>query len=275
MLDQIRAIIDHNLIENTDQPNRFHYFESLMGTPAATGAANAYLMANPVARFPVYLDRQRLLNVRSNWARNMSFPTRAQLDVITGNTQGLTIAGVLGFFSGNTYLPWFVNVTTTMSYYARFFKDSRSLSSIITTGLGAGVIISNPHYTTQYFIDAPNAENAVPSNVRAADAANNIAAITVDTASAAAYYRPVPPTSLQCSISHSDRNCEEVAEQYGMLTAMNISSANSIVTSPPTDNDIREGVYWSLPALRQAGAVNPFYGFGPNIQANYLLSRPQ
>jgi hypothetical protein len=273
MLDQLRLIIDSNISTDTS-PLRWHYFEQIAGRPAATGDANAYLMANPTMRFTPIVGIPALAALRARYTLHNFIPTRAQLTPLLTNTTGLTISGVLGFFSENTYLPWFSQVSTIMSFYSRFFKSSRSMSSLIVTGLGAGIIISTPSPFHNYFIDAPNAEAAVASNAVVADPANNVVGVA-DTASAAAYYRAVPPTSLLVTAQHSDRNCEEVAEQYGLLTCMNVSSTGSLGNNLPTDATIRVGTSWSLPILRRVDNVNVIHGFGPNIQANYILARPQ
>lgn len=191
-----------------------HYID-IYGVPAAANAPNAICMKTCTARSEINVSlsaMQSFFGTTNLWRSVLPFdPATNQSMYVAGNNQNtLRFDQILGFrgignYSNHSY-PWFREVARTMQPYSDFFRDSVSLGSINTSGIGAIYIeagFNNTH------------ENAL--------ALNDAVAIRDVRYRAAGLSRYLIPslTDIVVQYSTQEDGLDTVAKQLGTLTTFN------------------------------------------------------
>jgi len=205
-------------------------FMNIYGTNAANAAANRTSMLNPCGLFEPQTTTQLLsgfIGASPMWRSCLPFdPATGRSTYTTGNN-GFTLGfdQVLGFRGfGNTAtvtFDWFSQVGRIMQPYADFFRDSVSLGSVSTTGIGVNYI------TTTYTATATPvlAREVVVRDIRYQPAGSN-------------RYDVVRFANIYSYQHHSEEYLEEVTEQMGMLTQLDVvwnevnADANAVHPGP-------------------------------------------
>jgi hypothetical protein len=257
VLDQIRHEAD------TAIPANFaahRYFTNIFTVPAAAAnlAATGKLLDTPHGRHTPFVTEQRLEAHRA-WISRIAFPTRAQLTAMIALPGDLTIEQSIGFTDAtNAYMPWFAEFAPVMTVYARYFEGSSPLSAISTRGLGAAGNICR--------FTAGSRISPAPATFVAATVAPALIVV--------AHYLPSAVVNTTCQVRNNDPNMEELAEQYGMLSMVNVDlngAGNGV--NPPGNGQLRSGPYWTYPTLRSLSNVNIYPGVPLVIRDNYVKER--
>jgi hypothetical protein len=190
-------------------------------------------------------------------ASNLDLPARLSRN--GADTTDMTLAQFMGFYDGPTattgnYASWFSQAAGIHARYSQFFKGSVPLSAITPSGIGACLIKStyaaNPRLQDPYTWHAAVA--AAPPVV-----------------AQRAYFTRLELNSLAIVSTHGDEKLEEIAEQCGILAAVNIDVATSSGMTSPTNATLRSGDVWTLPDVRRSPVVDIAPGVYARIIASY------
>jgi hypothetical protein len=235
------------------------YFTNIFGV-AVTAAGLptiGQMMDTPHGRHTPFVTETRH-NAFTAWINRIAFPTRAELTAMVALPGDLTIEQSIAFTdAANNYLPWFAEFAPAMAVYARHFEGTVSMSRISTRGLGAAGNICR-----------------FAQNSRISPAIATFVAVVAG--AAPAHYTPSAIVSTTCAVRHNDPNMEELAEQYGMLSMVNVDlngAGNGV--APPGNGLLRQGPYWTYPTLRSLSNVNIYPGVPLTIRDFYVKERIQ
>jgi hypothetical protein len=255
ILDQIRHEAETAIPANFGD---HRYFTRIFGIAptAAQATVSGLQLTAPLGRFVPFVPQTRLENFRL-WVNRTQFPTRAQITGYTNLNTDLSIEQSIGFCDHlNNYIPWFAECAPVMAIYARHFEGSAALSRISTRGLGAASLIAAPTPGSQM--------SPLPPTFVAA--AGNVVA----------HFTPDPIVSSQCNIRHNDPNTEELAEQYGTISMVNVDLGHHRANArAPGNGLLRQGPYWAYPSLRILNNVNVYPGLPLTIRDFYVKERIQ
>jgi hypothetical protein len=154
ILDQFMRIIQ-DIAPAAAAPNAItqastdRVYLNVFGTAAAAAAANRSTMLTPSARNEVQVTTSLLNGLASSsniWRNTLPFdPATNTSTYTTGNgAANLSLDQILGFrgfgATSASYYDWFSQVARIMQPYGDFFKDTVSLGSITTSGIGISYI---------------------------------------------------------------------------------------------------------------------------------------
>nr|CEK42599.1 coat protein [Black grass cryptic virus 1] len=162
--------------------------------------------------------------------------------------------------SGAPQFHWFQPAAEIMDLYSRFFVGSKPLKAILTSGLGACAIYA-----------APNNSAAVRSWLYPAATAIGPFHATVPRA-----LRDIPDTLSLC-FNHSDHKLEPIAEQYAMLTNINILWATITTANNWTgidDTITHAGPYWTSFPHRHSASTRLKNNYQQVIASKYHRYSP-
>jgi hypothetical protein len=251
LLDQVRDIADTAPPANFDDHRYFHH---IFGTAAQ--AANHWtqvFMTSLHARYVPWVPEARY-NAARSFIQRSDFWTRAELNATLPVSTLLNFNNLIGFITPNgDYRHWFQQISPMMAIYCKHFENSVSLSRLSTRGLGAPSIIWNPSLGSRFWPPAPRP--------------------TATAGTVPAHYRPADPRSSTMTGSSRDHTTEELAEQYSMLTAVNVDMANTAVVFI-ANNTLRRGSYWNyMNVVRNILNLNIYPGIALTIRDFYLKER--
>jgi hypothetical protein len=249
IIDQLKYILD---MANVDSlTDNFRFFSNCMTRNAADTNPEAVWQFTLHSRFTFDLSEDIL---RRFWRsrHQFQFPARYPPDTSAAK---LSMPEFLGFSSASHYgrfYNYFDIVSGIMQRYSRFTLHSTTLAAISPTGLGA----SNVIYTYE------------PNTVLDDNTPTVVAAVTNGPP---VHYTRHFPTTFKGVASHADPELSELAEQYALASATNVSFSNR--THMPADSSLREGPYWDLPDVRTTDKVDPSQGYFNSIMADYHLDQ--
>jgi hypothetical protein len=186
-------------------------------------------------------------------SQNLDLPTR--LNRNGTSTVDMNLSQYMCLYGmDNNYASWFTQAAGVHARYSQFFKDSVPLSAIVPSGIGACLVkttyAANPRLQNPYTYHA-----AVP-------AAPPVPA-------ARAYFTLLELQSLAVVATHGDQALEAVAEQCGMLAAVNADFVTSSGMTNPVEATLRNGEVWTLPVVRRSQNVDIAPGVYARIVASY------
>jgi hypothetical protein len=242
-----------------------HYMD-IYGTAAVAGAANEVCMKTPSARTEINVSltvMNGFFGSSNLWRNVMPFdPATNQSTYIAGaGAATLSFAQILGFegfgATAGTNYNWFGEVGRIMQPYSDFFRDSVSLGSINTTGIGAIYI------RTRFLNNAANAA--------ALTTAMGVRNVRYRAAAAARYIIP-DLQNITTSAQHQEDYLELVTEQLGLLTQMHVTwdvniNAASVFPGPLTGN-INIGSVWTRIFEKNTSQMN-VGNYIPNLISGY------
>jgi len=214
-----------------------HYLD-IYGVNAAVGAANEVAMKTPNARVEINVSlaaMQGFFGTTNLWRSVLPFATATnQSEYVAGNSQAsLAFDQYLGFRGASnatntiTY-GWFREVGRIMQPYSDFFRDSVSLGSINTSGIGA-------IYIESQFVASANNATLLTHALAVRDVRYQ----------APGTMRYVITNLIDVEMQYRTRETglDLVAEQMGLLTAYNTEwavngLAASVFPGPITGNVI-------------------------------------
>jgi len=211
-----------------------HYID-IYGVPAAVAAPNRVCMKTQTGRVDVNVTHsamQSFFGTSNVWRSVLPFdPINGQSTYTAGNNQNiLNFAQYLGFQgygpTANQNFTWFNEVGRVMQPYADFFRDSASLGSVNTIGIGVVYIRST-------YADTIENAAALTSEVATRDVRYQATGVN--------RYQVPDLTNLQVICSHQEEYLESVTEQLGMLTQMHViwqvnNNSNSVFPGPLSGN---------------------------------------
>jgi len=164
--------------------------------------------------------------------------------------------------NGTEHSIWFSRTIQVMQRHAQFLKDSSSLASISTVGLGACLPIIKVSANANLSLSNPgNATNvrrqpAVPANITGT-AANAIAS----SPGRPAGYSWTKITDYKVSATSKFENLHLLSEQFALLSCINIDSSllaahDNQYYVRPTNAQLREGPIWTLPNVKSHTEIN-------------------
>jgi hypothetical protein len=162
--------------------------------------------------------------------------------------------------AGTEHSLWFSRVVQVMQRHAQFMKDSTSIASIDTTGLGACLPIIHLSPNPELSLPAAAAGNqyiATFAAVAAVAAANNNAA----TPGHAAGFAVARINNLKITASSKFDNLHLLAEQFALLSCVNIDATALLPTGAgqinfPANANLRAGPIWDLPDVKSHTEIN-------------------
>nr|AOX47601.1 coat protein [Ceratobasidium partitivirus CP-b1] len=249
-------------LEHTD-----NFYTHIFGTAATATAASRVCMQSPNARFDIPMTQAIVTNFLGSintWLDSLPFDANGASCYTTGtSTTELSFAQVLGFrgvgTASNSMFDWFTQASRIMQPYADFFRDSTSLGSITTVGIGAAYIraeISNTAANATIYTNGPQTRR-----------------VRYTTSNVLRYYQPSFTISNELRFAHPIEYLDTVTEQLGMLTQMNVSwtriNARAGVVFPgPLAANSATGPIMEMIQLRQRNSVNVASTI-PNIISGY------
>jgi len=261
LLDEINAIIDPAQHQaNFDPANAEHWrrfylpFNNLYG--AATNGCFYYSYPGITGLIPLPANQMVTFY---NASQGTPFPPR--LTAAAGNTT--SIAEFLGLANhGVQHSAWFPVVVNLMQRHAQFFKDSTSLSSISTVGLGAHVPTVAPAANPHLSLANPGAATLIRTvaAIAAVPAAGGAAA----TPAMLAGWRVVSrPEHLRVTASSRMSTLHLLAEQFSLLSCVNIDYTNVAARGGnyhafPAANVSRTGPIWDLPIVKNHAEIDVY-----------------
>jgi len=222
ILDQFMRIIQ-DIAPAAAAPNAItqastdRVYLNVFGTAAANAAANRSCMLTPSARNEVQVTTSLLNGLASSsniWRNTLPFdPATNTSTYVAGNGQAqLSLNQILGFrgfgATDRSYFDWFAQVARIMQPYGDFFKDTVSLGSITTSGIGISYILS------QFETDSNTADTLLHEVV--------IRDVRYQAAGTPRYQIP-NYSGVVTSHSHSEDYLDVVTEQAGILTQLNVA----------------------------------------------------
>jgi hypothetical protein len=190
-------------------------------------------------------------------ASNLDLPARLHR---TGtSTVDMNLSQFMGFYDGPTtanpnYASWFSQAAGIHARYAQFFKGSVPLSAITPSGIGSCLIKST-------YAANPRLQNPYQWHAAVAAAPPVVAQ--------RAYFTRLELTSLAIVSTHGDEKLEEIAEQCGILAAVNSDFETSSGMTSPLNVHQRSGDVWTLPDVRRSPTVDIAPGVYARIIASY------
>jgi hypothetical protein len=211
-----------------------HYID-IFGVAAAAGAVNRVCMKTPSARVDINVTHsamQSFFGTSNIWRSVLPFdPNTNQSTYTFGNNQNvLTFEQYIGFRgygpTANQHFNWFNEVGRVMQPYADFFRDSASLGSVNTIGIGVVYIRSS-------YADTPENATSLTTDMATRDVRYQVTGTS--------RYQVPDLTNLQVQCSHQEEYLESVTEQLGMLTQLHViwnvnNNANSVFPGPISGN---------------------------------------
>lgn len=162
-------------------------------------------------------------------------------------------------FSSQDHAPqtsWFQHVSSTMQKYSKYFDHSRTIGSISSVGLGAVTLHGVPD-------TLPAVSDWLYPSI------DQIAGIS---SGRQPPKREIPP-KLAVTFSHTDHKLEELAEQYAVISHINVHwSQNNPAQhgwTQITDNNLYRGDYWAKPPYRQVSNVDLLTQIDQMITSRY------
>jgi hypothetical protein len=228
---------------------------SIFSENAAAAAATAAHLQMPGGSYPLSYQLTHLNNARLA-LKNIPFPPRlsATTGSITNWQRFLRFHHPTTRTGAVTFHNWFAQVSTIMSRYAKYFRNSVSLNAIPPAGQPICAL------TFQY--------SATPAGLTPIYGAHAF----VDTATnVPAHWTTTTPGNFLGHGSHKDLTNEEINEQYALLTQVNadLSLVGLNITTP-----VQSGPYFTLPNVRQSSALDLHNSIGPNIAQYYHTDTP-
>jgi hypothetical protein len=227
IMDQlIRTLNQAPLAAPDDNSDRWYTNIFGVAAPAPGPAAGntSFLMYSPNARSNPYCPDSQVRafhRTGTHWLNLL--PTTPGVAAFTSpytlgaNATNLNLWQILAFQGpphvpaiANRHYSWFDKVSSVMQKYCKFFHHSVPLSAISPSGIGAIYI------ETRLLNDATTADELLgPINSRPAysTAAPN-------------RYDNKTVTNIRFTCAHPDPTLEELAEQYGVLTGLNVDWTN-------------------------------------------------
>lgn len=203
-------------------------YMSIYGTAAADDAANRYALLTPTGRFDVNVPQsvvQAFSQSTSSWRTSLPFdPATNTSQYVTGNNANdLNFAQILGFQGiGNQQTRqygWFTHVSRIMQTYCTFFRDTVSLGSITTTGIGA-------NYVTTKYVPKGNTRDALLYSP-------TVRPVRFQANAAVTRYDLHEFTDVWSEFYHTDESLGEIGEQYAQITQLDVNWI--AVASPDPD----------------------------------------
>jgi hypothetical protein len=261
LLDEINAIVDPaNHAANFDPTNQEHWrrfylpFNELFG--AATNSPVFFSYPGMTGLIPLPANQMVTFY---NASQGTPYPPR--LTAAAGNTT--TIAEYLGLANhGVQHSAWFPVVVNLMQRHSQFFKDSTSLASISTVGLGAHVPTvvpaANPHLS---LVNPGNNTliRAVPA-IAAVAAAQQAPALPGMTAGWRCTARP---EHLRVTAQSRMATLHLLAEQFSLLSCINIDYSTLTARGAnyfgfPAAATSRTGPIWNLPVVKTHAEIDVY-----------------
>jgi hypothetical protein len=274
ILDQFCRLINRLVPVNAQPPAATlaatdSHFMNILGVNATANAANEIVLKACNMRVDINASlsvMQGLINSANMWRSILPFdPVTNQSIYTTGNSQYvLSFSQYLGFNGSTatttrTRYNWFREVGRIMQTYADFFKDSTSLGSVNTSGIGSiyiEAIFANSDENAAMLTEA-----AATRDVRYQNAGTE---------------RYVVPnlTDLEIGFLTKEDGLDLIAQQIGTLTAYNTTwpvnnNANTIHPGP-VDGISQTGPVWDRPILRlTTGNMTPLRYYSNLISGYY------
>jgi len=228
-------------------------FLNTFGIPAGNAAPQRFTMMNPCGLFDPQVSTQLLsgfIGTSNVWRASLPFDPATNLStyVAGAGANALAFDQVLGFrgfgATANATFNWFSQVGRIMQPYADFFRDSVSLGAISTTGIGASYIVSS---------FGANAVPVLGRDPRVRDARYQPAGTN--------RYENVPFANIFTYSRHSEEYLDEVTEQIGMLTQLDVdwtilNGLAATVSLGPLRGNVVQGPLDDRLTMRQTGWQN-------------------
>lgn len=261
LLDEINAMIDPARHQNNFDPNnaehwrRFHLpFNNMYNAPTAS----EHFFSLPGFTGLIPLPANQMVTF---YHASQGTPFPATITAAAGNTT--SIAEYLGLANhGVQQSAWFPVVVNLMQRHAQFFKDSTSLASISTVGLGAHVPTvhpaANPHLS---LVNAAAGQLIVPvAAVAAVPAAGGAPA---SPAVLAGWRSTQRPTHLIISAQSKMNTLHLLAEQFALLSCVNIDFTGLAARGAnyhafPAAAASRTGPLWNLPNVKSHAEIDVY-----------------
>jgi hypothetical protein len=261
LLDEINAMTDAAQHQANFDPNnaehwrRFHLpFNNMFGAPTVS----EFYYSLPGFTGLIPLSATQMVTF---YHASQGTPYPPRLAAAAGNLT--TIAEFCGLANhGTQQSAWFPVVVNLMQRHAQFFKDSTSLASISTVGLGAHVptVIpaANPHIS---LVNAAAGQLIVPVAAVAAVPAAGGAPATP--AVLAGWRCTARPHHLRVSASSQLNTLHLLAEQFSLLSCINIDYTNVAARGAnyhplPAANVSRLGPVWNLPVVKNHAEIDVY-----------------
>lgn len=232
------------------------FLMDIYGQAPAADAANRRAILNPLARFDVNIPQsviQSFSTSTTSWRTNLPFdPATNQSSYVAGNNQtALNFAQILGFQGFGTQAHrtygWFTHVSRIMQTYCTFFRDTTSLGSITTTGIGAnyvtGKIDTNPENRAALLFEPMTRQVRFQANA------------------AVIRYDLPPHHNIWITFQHSDDSLGEISEQYGVLCQLDldwtfVNDGDNTHSQGPMRNTVATGPLEQRLIVRTSRSLN-------------------
>lgn len=262
ILDQLIAF--SRIAGNNGDYTSFEWYRNIFGVTGSDNDPNHITVRwnriGPNFVAPLYVNNSQHDSARAYWSAHLSSAgsyarySRANAILIT------TFGQFTGFNDGNGHfkLDWFNNVSGIMAKYAMYFNGSMALKDISPSGLGA--IIPR---------GIPSANQAVrdwlyPAGAPAVQKSNTFTPIN-----------PLP-VELRVAFQHSDHDLEEQAEQYALLTHVNVDWTQNNLTqnnwSQLAHANSYVGSAWQMLEHRQSAPVTIHPAYVQTVASRYHQS---
>lgn len=256
ILDQLHAFSQFAIPPNqVSSYATFQWYRSIFSVGTANVARTNKL--GPQLCGSLFTSQHQYDAARNFW--NASLETGiTRINAAAGQPVLTNYRQLFGFESqnGTLQLSWFTSASIAMNKYTQFFNGSVPLKSISLSGIGAVVILGKPNSN-------PSVRNWLyPTN----------AAIEPFLTSRYPPRREIPD-ALAVTFHHSDHEIEAQAEQYAILTHINVDwSANNETQHDWTrlaQNATHLGDYWIFAPHRHSGPIQIKAQFPQIIASRY------
>jgi hypothetical protein len=278
IMDQlIRTLQQAPLASPDDNSDRWYtnIFGVAAAAPGPVATPESFLMYSPNARSNPYCPDSQVRafhRTGTHWLNLL--PTTPGVAAFTSpytlgaNATPLNLWQILAFQGppqvaaiANRHYSWFDKVSSVMQKYCKFFHHSVPMAALSPTGIGA------IYLETQLLNDAVTAAALLgPINTRTAystAAPNRFDNKTVE--------------NIRFTVAHADPSLEELAEQYGVLTGINVDWTNvnaNIANNAlgPLRGNVFVGPISALPHERESHEMGIPHDSSSNISTYYYSS---
>jgi len=256
LLDQLAHFAQWQIPANQTVYANFEWYRQIfrVASSANAGRLRNHLLSPPAVG-SLYSTDTQVTAARAFWSSNLQ--TFARVNAAAGQPGLTNMAQFLGLTSqaGIAQYTWFPQVVAVMQKYCHYFNGSRPLKLISPTGLGAIEILAVPSANGQTrnwlypeHLPSPFLSSAFPPPHGL-------------------------PLEMRLTFQHADHELEEIAEQYAIITAPNISWARNNAAqhnrAALNDNNVRIGDFWNMMAHRQMYLANLLQQYGQLIASRY------